>query len=70
MSFLRSRRPAGRRVRREPNGTNHQKFPDPEAAGHVVLAVLTRHVEPGEVDHVREALPEAIRTLWAVKKAA
>ena len=43
---------------------------DPEAAGRVVLAVLTRHVEPGEVDHVREALPEAIRTLWAVKKAA
>ncbi len=43
---------------------------DPEAAGRVVFAVLTRHVEPGEVDHVREALPEAIRTLWPAKKAA
>jgi uncharacterized protein (DUF2267 family) len=30
----------------------------------VVFQVLNHHVEPGQVQKVREALPEAVRELW------
>jgi uncharacterized protein (DUF2267 family) len=30
----------------------------------IVFQVLAHHVEPGQIEKVREALPEAIRELW------
>ena len=37
---------------------------DPEAAARAVFGVLHRHIDEGQEQHVREALPESIRTLW------
>lgn len=30
----------------------------------VVFEVLSRHVSPGQLDKVRQALPKSVRTLW------
>lgn len=32
----------------------------------VVLAVLSRHVSPGQIDKIRHSLPEDVRALWPV----
>lgn len=34
-----------------------------------VFHVLTRHVSPGQVEKVRQALPEDVRALWPLKTA-
>jgi len=41
----------------------------PHAAAEAVFATLTRHVSPGQVEHVREALPEEIRSIWRTQSA-
>lgn len=37
---------------------------DPERAARAVFAVLGRHVSRGEIEDVRQNLPESIRELW------
>jgi uncharacterized protein (DUF2267 family) len=32
----------------------------------IVFQVLNHHIEPGQVEKVRQALPESVRTLWPV----
>ncbi|MCK1479122.1 DUF2267 domain-containing protein [Bradyrhizobium sp. 197] len=34
-------------------------------AARAVFKVLSRHLSPGQVDKVREALPEEVRTIWS-----
>jgi uncharacterized protein (DUF2267 family) len=36
----------------------------PIEAARAVFMVLNHHVEPGQVSHVREALPEEVRRIW------
>lgn len=36
----------------------------PEKATRAVLAVLQRHVDEGELNDVRDALPQELRSLW------
>jgi uncharacterized protein (DUF2267 family) len=36
----------------------------PEHAARAVLRVLTARVAAGEIDHVRQAMPERVRDLW------
>lgn len=37
---------------------------DPERAARVVFAVMNRHVAPGELEDIRQNLPESIRELF------
>jgi uncharacterized protein (DUF2267 family) len=37
---------------------------DPKEATAAVFAVLNRHVSGGQIENVRQALPESIRSLW------
>lgn len=37
---------------------------DPEAAARAVLGVLSRHVPTGEIDHVKQMLPDDVRLLF------
>lgn len=37
---------------------------DPEQISRAVFKVLTKHVSQGEINDVRQSLPEPIRTLW------
>ncbi|HEU6441915.1 MAG TPA: DUF2267 domain-containing protein [Microvirga sp.] len=39
----------------------------PEDAARAVFTVLTRHLPEGQVEKVRHALPEDIRTLWPAR---
>lgn len=43
---------------------------DPEAATRAVFTVLARHISEGQARHVREMLPEAIRTFWPEEATA
>jgi uncharacterized protein (DUF2267 family) len=36
----------------------------PERLVHAVLAVLERHISPGEVEKIQATLPKQIRSLW------
>lgn len=38
---------------------------NPEAATRAVFAVLSEELDGGEVEHVRQMLPESVRELWA-----
>lgn len=38
---------------------------DTKDAARAVFKVLSRHLSPGQIDNVREALPEEVRTLWS-----
>lgn len=38
---------------------------DPERVPRAVLDVLSRHVSAGEVEHIKRALPDDLRSLWA-----
>ena len=38
---------------------------DPERVARTVFQVLAKHVSPGEIKHVKIALPGEIRSLWA-----
>jgi uncharacterized protein (DUF2267 family) len=38
---------------------------DPEEVARTVFQVIAKHVTPGEIKHVKIALPEAIRSLWS-----
>ena len=38
---------------------------DPEEAVHAVFGLLSRHVTPGEIEHVRSSLPKDVQRLWA-----
>jgi uncharacterized protein (DUF2267 family) len=49
-------------VRRELQG--HGELQDAERAAQAVLRVIDRHVDPGQVEHVIEALPKPVRRLW------
>jgi uncharacterized protein (DUF2267 family) len=40
-------------------------YTDPAYVTRAVFAVLSRHVTPGEIDDVKNSLPEEIRGLWA-----
>ena len=51
------------RVREELAVTNGA---DPERAARAVFAVMNNHISPGEIEDVRQMLPEAIRALWPV----
>ncbi len=42
---------------------------DLEAASRVVFSVLSRHLTPGEVEDVRQSLPDPVRALWVVEEA-
>jgi uncharacterized protein (DUF2267 family) len=37
---------------------------DPRVAARAVFGVLTRHVPPGQIGKIRNALPEEVRDLW------
>lgn len=37
---------------------------DPEAAVHAVLAVLTRHLDPGQIAKIQGVLPRPLRDMW------
>jgi uncharacterized protein (DUF2267 family) len=37
---------------------------DPKEATAAVFAVLSRHISGGQIENVRQALPESIRSLW------
>jgi uncharacterized protein (DUF2267 family) len=37
---------------------------DPKDAAHCVFQVLNHYIDPGQVAHVRDALPEEVRRLW------
>jgi uncharacterized protein (DUF2267 family) len=43
---------------------------DPKLAITAVFGVLDRHVSPGEIAKVRQALPKSIRSLWPVGQDA
>ncbi|MGX5733276.1 DUF2267 domain-containing protein [Bosea thiooxidans] len=43
---------------------------DLEAATRAVFRVLQHHVDPGEIEKVRHALPEEIRLLWPEQHSA
>lgn len=43
---------------------------DAEAAFREVLAVMARHVSPGEMEHVRRVMPTEIKRLWQEDPAA
>jgi len=38
---------------------------DPEEAVRAVFGLLSRHVTPGEIEHVRSSLPKDVQRLWA-----
>lgn len=40
---------------------------NPDRAAHAVFTALTRHVDPGQIAKVREALPKRLRALWAIE---
>ncbi|GIK98294.1 MAG: hypothetical protein BroJett029_25030 [Alphaproteobacteria bacterium] len=46
------------------DGLSDMRPIDPELAIRAVLAAVSRHVAPGQVRKLREALPEDIRALW------
>jgi len=37
---------------------------DPEMAIRTVFRVLSRHVSQGQIEHVKQALPKAVRQMW------
>ena len=37
---------------------------DPEAAVHAVFAVLTRHLDPGQISKIQGVLPRPLRDMW------
>jgi uncharacterized protein (DUF2267 family) len=41
---------------------------DPKDAARCVFQVLNHYVDPGQVEHVRQALPEEVRRLWPENK--
>ena len=43
---------------------------NPIDAARCVFQVLNHHVDPGQVENVREALPQDVRDLWPLNKAA
>lgn len=43
---------------------------DPQLAIAAVFGVLDRHVSPGEIAKVRQALPKSIRSLWPARVGA
>lgn len=44
------------------NGAN------PEIAARAVFTVMNNHISPGEIDDVRQMLPDTIRALWPAPK--
>lgn len=38
---------------------------DTKDAARAVFQVLSRHLSPGQIDNVREALPEEVRAIWS-----
>jgi uncharacterized protein (DUF2267 family) len=43
---------------------------NPRDAAHAVFRTISDHVSPGQVDKVRQSLPEDIRRLWPDSEAA
>lgn len=43
---------------------------DPEDATRAVFKTLTRHVPHGQLEKVRHSLPEEVRTIWPLDRAA
>jgi uncharacterized protein (DUF2267 family) len=43
---------------------NHIRPMDPRVATGAVFTVLARHVDPGQAEKVRQALPGEVQTLW------
>ena len=43
---------------------------DPEAATRAVFATLEKHVPHGQLEKVRHSLPEEVRTMWPLDRAA
>ncbi len=37
---------------------------DPEICARAVLGVLVKHIQPGEIEHVKQAMPEPVRELF------
>jgi hypothetical protein len=42
---------------------------DPDEAARCVFKVLSRHVDPGQIAKVREALPRSLRQSWEAAAA-
>jgi len=55
-------------VRHELQG--HGELQDAERAAQAVLRVIDRHVDPGQVEHVIEAMPKPVRRLWGAAEEA
>jgi uncharacterized protein (DUF2267 family) len=49
-------------MRRELQG--HDELQDAERVAHSVLRVIDQRTEPGQVEHVLDALPKEVRGLW------
>ena len=42
----------------------HDELEDVEAVAGAVLRVINRRIAPGQIAHVRDAMPEKVRQLW------
>jgi uncharacterized protein (DUF2267 family) len=48
-------------------GLSDSRGVDPRDATQAVFAVLGRHISPGEITKIRNALPKSIRDMWSVE---